>query len=161
MTNYHQLIEHLKANKLTISTAESCTGGLIAKLITDVPGSSDVFIGGVVSYSNEMKMKWLGVKQVTLIKYGAVSEQTVGEMLNGILLETGSDLAVAVSGIAGPTGGTPEKPVGTVFIGVALHEQIVVKKYLFQGSREDVRLKSALKVLEMIAILLKDETDFI
>ena len=153
MKIYHQLIERLKAKKLTISTAESCTGGLIAKLITDVPGSSEVFIGGVVSYSNEMKMKWLGVNPETLKKYGAVSEQTVGEMLNGILRETGSDIAVAVSGIAGPTGGTPEKPVGTVFIGVAFHEQKVVKKYLFQGSREDIRMKSAMKVVAMIANL--------
>jgi len=150
MKNYHQLIEQLKAKKLTISTAESCTGGLVAKLLTDIPGSSDVFIGGFVSYSNEMKMKWLGVKKETLLNYGAVSEQTVGEMLDGIMRETGSDFAVAVSGIAGPTGGTPEKPVGTIFIGVALFEQKVVKKYHFQGSREDVRVKSAIKVVEMI-----------
>ena len=154
MRNYHQLIERLKAKKLTISTAESCTGGLIAKLITDVPGSSDVFIGGVVSYSNEMKKKWLGVNPETLINYGAVSEQTVGEMLNGILRETRSDLAVAVSGIAGPTGGTPEKPVGTVFIGVAYDKQKMVKKYQFEGIREDVRMKSAIKAVEMIQILL-------
>ena len=157
MTNYHQLIDTLKEKKLTISTAESCTGGLISRLITDVPGSSEVFIGGVVSYSNEMKMKWLGVNQEKLEKYGAVSEQTVGEMLNGIMRETGSDLAIAVSGVAGPTGGTTEKPAGTVFIGVVFHEQKDVKKYLFQGSREDVRMKSAMKVVEMISNLLKYE----
>ena len=157
MTNYHQLIDTLKEKKLTISTAESCTGGLISRLITDVPGSSEVFIGGVVSYSNEMKMKWLGVNQETLEKYGAVSEQTVGEMLNGIMRETGSDLAIAVSGIAGPTGGTTEKPAGTVFIGVVFQERKDVKKYLFQGSREDVRMKSAMKVVEMISNLLKYE----
>ena len=157
MTNYHQLIDTLKEKKLTISTAESCTGGLISRLITDVPGSSEVFIGGVVSYSNEMKMKWLGVNQETLEKYGAVSEQTVGEMLNGIMRETGSDLAIAVSGVAGPTGGTTEKPAGTVFIGVVFQERKDVKKYLFQGSREDVRMKSAMKVVEMISNLLKYE----
>ena len=157
MTNYHQLIDTLKEKKLTISTAESCTGGLISRLITDVPGSSEVFIGGVVYYSNEMKMKWLGVNQETLEKYGAVSEQTVGEMLNGIMRETGSDLAIAVSGVAGPTGGTTEKPAGTVFIGVVFQERKDVKKYLFQGSREDVRMKSAMKVVEMISNLLKYE----
>ena len=146
---------------MLLSTAESCTGGLIAKLITDVPGSSEVFIGGVVSYSNEMKMKWLGINPETLLYNGAVSEQTVDEMLNGIMRETGSDIAVAVSGIAGPTGGTPEKPVGTVFIGIAFYEQCVIKKYLFQGNREDVRMKSAMKVLEMMAIMLKDEGNFI
>jgi len=154
MNNYHQLIEQLKAKKLTISTAESCTGGLIAKFITDVPGSSDVFIGGVVSYSNEMKMKWLGVHPETLLNYGAVSEQTVREMLDGIMRVTGSDIAVAVSGIAGPTGGTPEKPVGTVFVGAAFHEQKVIRKYFFRGDREAVRMKSAIEAAEMIQYFL-------
>ena len=154
MTDYNSLIETLKGKKLTISTAESCTGGLIAKLITDVPGSSEVFIGGVVSYSNEMKMKWLGVKEDTLMQFGAVSEPTVREMLEGIIRETGSDLAVAVSGIAGPTGGTPEKPVGTVFIGVAFRNHIVVKRCLFKGSREEVRLESAKQAQEMIQRLI-------
>lgn len=159
MTNYHQLIELLKAKKLTISTAESCTGGLISKIITDIPGASEVFIGGVVSYSNEMKMKWLGVKQATLERYGAVSEQTVREMLSGIMQKTDSDLAVAVSGIAGPTGGTPEKPVGTVFIGIGFHDQSIIEKYLFKGSREDVRAQSAIEVLKMITNFIKNETN--
>ena len=150
MKIYQQLINDLKEKNLTISTAESCTGGLIAKLITDVPGSSQVFIGGVVSYSNEMKNKLLRVKQETLEKFGAVSENTVFEMLEGILLTTGSDLAVAVSGIAGPTGGTEYRPVGTVYIGVALNYQRIVKKYLFQGDREEVRNRSAEKIVEMI-----------
>lgn len=150
MIDYCQLVQLLKVKKMTISTAESCTGGLISKLITDIPGSSDVFIGGVVSYSNEMKMKWLGVRQKTLEKYGAVSEATVKEMLDGILMETGSDIAVAVSGIAGPTGGTPEKPVGTVFIGVAINDQRIIKRYKFEGSRDDIRMKSAMDALKMI-----------
>jgi PncC family amidohydrolase len=153
MKDYYQLIELLRARKLTISTAESCTGGLISKLITDIPGSSDVFVGGVVSYSNAMKMKWLGVKQATLERYGAVSEQTVREMLNGIMRETGSDLAAAVSGIAGPTGGTIEKPVGTVFIGIAFHDQRIIERYNFKGSREDVRTQSAMEVLKILANL--------
>ncbi len=159
MTDYKNLIELLKEKKLTISTAESCTGGLIAKLITDVPGSSEVFIGGVVSYSNEMKMRWLGVKQTTLQNYGAVSEPTVKEMLNGILQETGSDLAVAVSGIAGPTGGTSKKPVGTVYIGVAFHDLRIIKKYFFKSSRQDVRIESAEKALEMIKHIITNNSD--
>ena len=157
MKIYHQLIEFLIEKEINIATAESCTGGLIAKLITDVPGSSCVFIGGVVSYSNEMKMKWLDVRQETLEKYGAVSENTVREMLDGILKMTGSDLAVAVSGIAGPTGGTIEKPVGTVFIGVALHDQKLLRKFLFNGSREEIRTASAEKAVEMIYTLLEKQ----
>lgn len=159
MTDYRNLIELLKEKKITISTAESCTGGLIAKLITDVPGSSEVFIGGVVSYSDAMKMRWLGVKQTTLRNYGAVSENTVREMLNGILRETGSDLAVAVSGIAGPTGGTSKKPVGTVYIGVAFHDLRIIKKYFFKSSRQDVRIASAEKVLEMIKHIIANNSD--
>ena len=155
MENYQNLVELLKAEKLTIATAESCTGGLIAKLITDIPGSSDVFIGGVVSYSNQMKMNWLGVKQETLDSFGAVSENTVSEMLDGILKQTGSDLGIAVSGIAGPSGGTLEKPVGTVYIGVAFHDQKKIIKCFFEGSREDVRMASAEKGAEMIGKIIR------
>ena len=133
INNYFQLVEYLKNKKLTIATAESCTGGLIAKLITDIPGSSQVFIGGVVSYSNEMKMKWLAVKEETLLKYGAVSEQTVIEMLYGIRNETGANFAIAVSGIAGPGGGTEEKPVGTVYLGILFDHKRLVEKFIFPG----------------------------
>lgn len=150
MVDYRQLIEILKGKKMTISTAESCTGGLIAKLITDIPGSSEVFVGGMVSYSDEMKRKWLGVRKSTLAKYGAVSEATIKEMLDGILKNSGSDIAVAVSGIAGPTGGTPEKLVGTVFIGVSVCDQQIIKRYHFEGSRDQVRMDSAMAALKMI-----------
>jgi len=148
--DYSQLIEFLKIENLTIATAESCTGGLIAKLITDVSGSSNVFLGGIVSYSNEMKQKWLNVKEETLINCGAVSEDTVSEMLDGIIQETDANIGVAISGVAGPGGGTIEKPVGTVYIGVIFNGQKVVKRCLFKGSREDVRNRSAKKILEMI-----------
>lgn len=150
MKRYRQLIKWLIRRKRTIATAESCTGGLIAKLITDVPGASEVFVGGVVSYSNAMKMKWLGVRSQTLEKFGAVSEQTVAEMLSGIRAATGADLAIAVSGIAGPTGGTPEKPVGTVFIGIAFSEELIIRRYLFPGRRDQVRRQAALKAAEML-----------
>ncbi|MCU0646285.1 MAG: CinA family protein [bacterium] len=127
MQDYQNLVELLKTEKLTIATAESCTGGLIAKLMTDIPGSSEVFVGGIVSYSNDIKEKWLGVSHETLEKFGAVSEKTISEMLDGILKKTGSDLGIAVSGIAGPGGGTLEKPVGTVYIGVAFQAEMIVK----------------------------------
>ena len=147
---YFKLIKFLSEKALTLATAESCTGGLIAKLITDVPGSSRVFIGGVVSYSNAMKQKLLGVKPETLGKYGAVSEQTVGEMLLGILRVTAADISVAVSGIAGPTGGSKEKPVGTVIIGVQFSEAVKIERYLFTGSREDVRRQCADQVIILL-----------
>lgn len=150
MNRYHQLIKLLIRQKLTLATAESCTGGLIAKLITDVPGSSEVFIGGVVSYSNAMKIKWLGVRPETLEQFGAVSAQTVHEMVAGIKKQTKADLAIAVSGIAGPSGGTPEKPVGTVFIGIAVREQQILRQYLFQGSRSQVRRQTATQAAELL-----------
>lgn len=150
INNYSQLIQYLKNENLTIATAESCTGGLIAKLITDISGSSDVFPGGVVSYSNKMKQKWLHVNEETLVNYGAVSQETVAEMLDGIKSETGADIAVAISGVAGPGGGTIEKPVGTVYIGILSNGNKIIKRYIFQGSREDVRNNSAIKILELI-----------
>jgi PncC family amidohydrolase len=158
MNDYQNLVELLKAEKLTIATAESCTGGLIAKLITDIPGSSEVFVGGIVSYSNDMKEKWLGVSHETLEKFGAVSEKTISEMLDGILKQAGSDLGIAVSGIAGPGGGTLEKPVGTVYIGVAFHGQQIISKFIFEGSRDDVRMASAQKGAEMIVEIIRSKS---
>ncbi len=156
LKSYDQFVRLLRAKELTISTAESCTGGLIAAYITDIPGSSKVFLGGVVSYSNAMKRKWLKVKLETLEQYGAVSQNTVEEMLDGILNETGSDIAIAVSGIAGPGGGTDEKPVGTVFIGVAYNTKKVIHRCSFTGSRKIVRQRSADKILEMISEILSE-----
>jgi len=152
--NYTQLVRYLREQKIEIATAESCTGGLISKLITDVQGSSDVFIGGIVSYSNAMKIHWLKVNQATLSCDGAVSETVVTEMLSGIVRETNASLAVAVSGIAGPGGGTREKPVGTVIIGVAFNTLRIVRRFQFLGSRNKVRLLTAEKALHMIAEIL-------
>ncbi|HEX9971039.1 MAG TPA: CinA family protein [bacterium] len=159
MKDYHSLVDLLRSEKLTLATAESCTGGLIAKLITDIPGSSEVFVGGIVSYSNDMKEKWLGVSHETLEKFGAVSEKTVSEMLDGILKQTGSDLGIAVSGIAGPGGGTLEKPVGTVYIGIAFHGQKIIEQCFFQGSREDVRIASAKKAANMIVKMIRSKSN--
>lgn len=113
------LVEKARTAKVMIATAESCTGGLIAGAITEVPGSSDVFDRGFVTYSNDAKMKMLGVKTETLATFGAVSAETAREMAFGALANSNADFAVAVTGIAGPAGGTPEKPVGLVYIGVA------------------------------------------
>ena len=131
----------------TVSAAESCTGGLIQSLITDNAGSSDYFLGGVVSYSNEAKMNLLGVKETTLEKFGAVSEETVREMVYGVQKLMGSDYAIAVSGIAGPGGGTENKPVGLVYIGTFGKSGIVIKKNNLSGSRLEVKNKTALTAL--------------
>ncbi len=140
----------LKARKMMLSTAESCTGGGIAAFLTDIPGASEWFPGGFVTYSNEWKMKLLGVSATTLEQYGAVSSQTVGEMLEGLLESGGADLGIAVSGIAGPGGGTPEKPVGTVYIGVAGRDWKRVERWQFRGNRADVRRATAETALKMM-----------
>lgn len=145
-----KVVQELIKRNLILSTAESCTGGWIAKQITDISGSSQVFIGGVVSYSNQMKEKWLGVKSGTLQKFGAVSAETIHEMLVGIQQATDSDWAIAVSGVAGPSGGSPEKPVGTVFIGWRFRGQEVVTRFQFSGSREEIRKKSVETALQFL-----------
>ncbi len=140
----------VKEHGLTLSTAESCTGGGIAAALTEVPGSSEWFVGGFVTYSNEWKMKQLDVSAETLRQHGAVSSQTVGEMLEGLLENGGAALGIAVSGIAGPGGGTPEKPVGTVYIGVAGRDWKRVERWQFDGDRADVRratIETALKMM--------------
>jgi nicotinamide-nucleotide amidase len=126
----------LLAAKKTLGTAESCTGGKIAHKLTSIPGSSAWFVGGVIPYSNHLKSNMLQVPEATINTYGAVSEETVSAMLDGALQLLGTDFAIAASGIAGPTGGTPEKPVGTVWIGVAGHGQKVIRKHFFNKNRE-------------------------
>jgi len=130
-----EIARALLERKWWIATAESCTGGLLAHTLTNIPGSSAYFRGGVVSYSNEVKMKVLGVKRETLEQYGAVSEQTAREMAEGVKNLMEVDVAVATTGIAGPGGGTPEKPVGLVYIGLATPEGVEVKRFLFNGDR--------------------------
>ncbi|MBQ7449850.1 CinA family protein [bacterium] len=120
----------LSEKKLVISTAESCTGGLISSLLTDISGSSDYIKSNFITYANEAKEKYLFVSSDTLEKYGAVSEQTAKEMAKGLLKQTNSDCSLGITGIAGPTGGTKEKPVGLCYIGIANKDKIVVKKVL-------------------------------
>ncbi len=144
------LIRLCRENNITMVTAESCTGGLIGGALTDISGSSDVFWGGFITYANQAKMSALGVSGETLEQNGAVSEPVVSQMLSGALEKSGASLAMAVSGVAGPGGGTPDKPVGTVWIGVSLKGAAPVKeKFLFSGNREEIRNKTVINALEM------------
>jgi PncC family amidohydrolase len=125
----------LKEKKLTVATAESCTGGLIAHTLTNISGSSDYFDRGVVSYSNKAKIELLGVSERMLKEHGAVSEQVALAMAEGIRVKSGVDIGMATTGIAGPTGGTKEKPMGLVYIAISTSNKTEVKKFLFSGSR--------------------------
>ena len=147
----------LLERQATVATAESCTGGLIASMITDISGSSDYFNTGYVTYSNETKSELVGVKEATLIAHGAVSEETVSEMLSGTLEKSGADYAVAVSGIAGPTGGTEEKPVGTVYIGVADGSKQYIRRFQFTKIRVRNKQLSALTALNLLRLFIRGE----
>ena len=136
--------------QITFGTAESCTGGLISASITDVPGASAAFFGGVVSYDNSVKSGLLGVRSETLETFGAVSKETAEEMAQGVLRTLGVDFSVAVTGIAGPGGGTPTKPVGLVYISVASKNGVVVTENHFSGNRESVRLQTVKKALSLL-----------
>lgn len=155
------LLERLREEKLTLVTAESCTGGLIAKLLTDVPGSSDVVWGAFVTYSNDAKTRLLGVSADILRSYGAVSRETVHAMAAGALDASGAQAAVAVSGVAGPGGGSGEKPVGSVWIGARLSTGKHAEKFFrFPPPRERVRELSAWAALFLLEGLVSpgDET---
>lgn len=138
-----------------MSAAESCTGGMIGCMMTSVPGSSDVFMGTAVTYSNDAKERILSVKHQTLMDYGAVSMETASEMAKGSIDVYKSDVAVAVTGIAGPGGATPEKPVGLVYIAVADGPRTVVTKNLFQGDRQSIRRQTAIEALKLLIELVE------
>ena len=138
----------------TISVAESCTGGMVAAKITNIPGSSVCFKQSVVTYSNEAKMQLLNVKQETLEQFGAVSEQTANEMLNGILSLSKSEYAISITGIAGPGGATKDKPVGLVYIGVSFNGNNEVNKFQFLGTRQDIRERATNVALDSIRRLI-------
>jgi nicotinamide-nucleotide amidase len=142
--------EMLLKKKLTLSVAESCTGGLIGNLLTNVPGSSGFFLGGVIAYSNQAKMDLLRVSKETLHTHGAVSDPVAREMAAGVRRELKTDLGLSVTGIAGPDGGTEEKPVGTVHIGLASGDETFSGKYRFWGKREQNKLNSAMMALDWV-----------
>ena len=151
------ILNFMLSRNLTLSTAESCTGGHIAQLITRHPGCSSVFLGGAVSYSYKLKQIMLGVNEETLLNFGAVSEETVSEMARGAIENYDSDYAIAVSGIAGPDGGTPDKPVGTVWIAVANRKKVFAKKFQFANKRAQNIERSAVNALTMLFKLLKED----
>lgn len=125
----------LRIQKLTLATAESCTGGLMGHRLTNIAGSSDYYLGGIIAYSNQAKMQVLNVQEKTLITYGAVSEQVASEMARGARIALHSDMAVSVTGIAGPGGGTAEKPVGLTYIALATPELLLVRRFVWDGNR--------------------------
>jgi PncC family amidohydrolase len=140
----------LTEQKLTLALAESCTGGLIAHRLTNVPGSSAYFIGGMVSYANEAKERMLGVSHQTLQEHGAVSEETAREMSREVRRLLQTDVALAVTGIAGPSGGTPEKPVGLTYIALTAEDFERCEKYLWKGDRRANKEQSAKAALRML-----------
>ena len=140
----------LRSKGKTVATAESCTGGYIAHLITSVAGSSEYYKGGVVAYTNEIKANVLGVNVADIEQYGAVSEPVVRQMAEGVKRLTGADCAIATSGVAGPGGGTEDKPVGTVWIGIATPERTIARKFVFSFTRERNIAKAAVKAMELL-----------
>lgn len=143
------LIALLHESGRTLATAESCTGGLIGARITDVPGASSVYLGGIVAYSNRIKTAQLSVPAETLERFGAVSEEVARAMAVGVRAALGASLAISVTGVAGPGGGTPEKPVGTLWIGGADEQGDWARRFLFRGNREMIRERTVNKALEM------------
>lgn len=146
------VVELLKKKGLTISTAESCTGGMTAAKLVNVPGASNVFMEGVVTYSNEAKMRLLGVRQETLETFGAVSRETAQEMAEGGVKMSGSDICVAITGLAGPGGGTDKKPVGLVFMACCLKGRTEIREYHFKGNRDKIREQSMMKALDLVRL---------
>lgn len=141
---------HLSARRLTCTTAESCTGGMIGAAITSVAGASEWFSGGVIAYSNDVKMRLLDVSEKTLESHGAVSAETVAAMAEGATKLLRCDCAIAVSGIAGPGGGSEEKPVGLVYFGIRGNETVTTRRFLFSGNRESIRQQATKQGLSLL-----------
>ena len=148
------VVEKLVRRKLTLAIAESCTGGLIADRITDVPGCSVVFLAGVVSYGNDAKARLLGVDEQLIADYGAVSEPVAKAMAEGVRTVSGAGIGVSTTGIAGPTGGTRTKPVGLVYIGLSSDKETIAREFRFSGTRRDVKQRASQAALEMLRLYL-------
>ena len=153
-----ELVEILTKKQYKITTAESCTGGLVAATIVNVSGASEVFQAGFVTYANEAKEKELGVKSETLQTYGAVSEKTAKEMAIGCAAHAKAQVCISTTGIAGPGGGTPEKPVGLVYIGCAVRSNVYVEKNVFSGDRQQVRRQAADRAIGFALECIKKES---
>lgn len=154
MTALNDLTAKLAARRQTVSAAESCTGGLLAAELTRLSGSSAWFEAGFVTYSNAAKHKFLGVKQETLALYGAVSQETVKEMAEGAMRSAEADYALSISGIAGPDGGSADKPVGTVWFGLASSKETLAECRRFEGGRDEVRAQAVQFALSWLAEVL-------
>jgi len=146
----------LDARGLTLAVAESCTGGLVGHRITNVPGSSDYYRGSITAYADGVKEALLRVPGKTLVEHGAVSEQTAREMAEGVRKVVGADLGVSVTGIAGPTGGTPKKPVGLVFVALAAPDGVWVDRHVFEGDRWENKARSAEAALDLVRRYLEE-----
>lgn len=153
-----ELVEILTKKQYKITTAESCTGGLVAATIVNVSGASEVFQTGFVTYANEAKEKELGVKSETLQTYGAVSEKTAKEMAIGCAAHAKAQVGISTTGIAGPGGGTAEKPVGLVYIGCAVRSNVYVEKNVFSGDRQQVRRQAADRAIGFALECIKKES---
>lgn len=150
-----QIGDILVSKNYTISTSESCTGGMVAAKLINYPGISKVFNEGFITYSNEAKIKHLGVREDSLIKFGAVSEQVASEMAIGVAKNTNSNIGLSTTGIAGPGGGTAEKPVGLVYIGIYYNNEVYVEKLNLSGDRNNVRENTVNAILKKLLFLLK------
>ena len=150
-----QLATVVLEKHLKVCTAESCTGGLIAKSLTDIAGSSDWYERGFVTYSNQSKIEMIDVPDSVIEEYGAVSEAVASAMASGALRNSAADVSIAVTGVAGPAGGSADKPVGTVWIAVASENLLIAKKHLFGGDREAIRIATMLTAIEMMLQLLE------
>lgn len=154
-----ELVERLRTLGETLGTAESCTGGMIASAVTDIAGCSDVFKGGTVVYSNELKHRLMGVDERILRSCGAVSEECVSALLDGVAGVLGCGCGIAVSGIAGPGGGLPDKPVGTVFVGVLFRGRRHIEKLALKGSRSEVRHAASVRAVGLAVETIKESVN--
>ena len=154
---YEELLTLLRERSGKLASAESCTGGLVAAAFTDIPGISEVFQGSVVAYDNSVKMRLLEVPEDVLIKFGAVSEECAGFMASGAAKAAGANYAVSTTGIAGPTGAVPGKPVGTVCIGYYLNGKVVTETNHFSGDRNEVRNQAVARAITHLIELLKSQ----
>ncbi len=145
-----EVLARLEKAGLTLAVAESCTGGRICDRLTDVPGASERFKGGIVAYSNESKMRLLGISHDALKEHGAVSAECAIEMAAGAAKAFGADVGISVTGIAGPGGATPQKPVGLVFIGVAMRKERASFRYLFDGDRKSIKAQATEEALQLV-----------
>lgn len=145
-----QIAEDLQKKGKTLATAESCTGGMIGMEITSLPGSSSYYLGGVISYANEVKNKVLNVPKEELENYGAVSSQVAKSMASGARKTIGADFAIATTGIAGPGGATKDKPVGLVYIGIATEDEVFAYRNVFKGNRDEVRKQATITSFELL-----------